>query len=104
MSSFKYHDLQEFGYFASLKYTFEKGHYIYGGYGSAEITSSLRRIDADKIVSNNHTRLGYAYLIDEGFVSFLEGVRFETGYKKGTGKDHSLDHAYLIEAGFQYLF
>lgn len=104
LSAVKYHDLQELGYFVSGKYIFEGGHYTYGGYGSAEITSSLSRVMTDKIVSNSHTRLGYAYVIEEGFVAFLEGTRYETGYKKGSGKDKSLDHALMVESGVQYIF
>ena len=104
LSAVKYHNLQELGYFASAKYIFEGGHYMYGGYGSAAIKSSLRRVDADKIVSNSHTRLGYAYVIEEGFVAFMESTRYETGYKKGVGKDMSYDRALLLETGVQYLF
>lgn len=104
LSAVKYHNLQEVGYFASAKYIFEGGHYVYGGYGSAKITSSLKRVDTDKNVSNSHVRLGYAYLIEEGFVAFLESTRYETGYKKGAGEDMFYDRALLFETGVQYLF
>ena len=105
VSAGKNRDIQELGYFTSLRYNLESGDYIIGGYGRAKITSNLGKIAANKLVSNEVIRLGYAHKLEEGLEVFAELSHYHSTYTKGAAsKQVSGSQAGLAEIGMVYHF
>lgn len=104
VSAGKNRDIQELGYFTSLRYNLENGDYLIGGYGRAKITSSLDKIANNKLVANEVIRLGYAHQLEEGLEVFAELTNYYSTYTKAVAKNVSGSQAGLAELGMVYHF
>lgn len=105
LSAGKNRDIQELGYFTSMKYSLENGHAIIGGYGRARVTSSLSKIANNKLVANEVIRVGYSHHFEEGLDTYIELSNYYSSYTKGAAqKNTSSTQAQLAEIGLVYTF
>lgn len=92
-------NVREHGFFASLKYTLNSIHSVYGGYGREDIQNTVESLVAGALISNEAVRIGYQAQLSEGLVFLTEVTHFASEYTAKAPAVQGIRNAFLGEVG-----